>query len=167
MKAVVVYESHWGNTAAVAKAIAEGIGPDTRVLPTDQADAAAIDDLDLLVVGAPVMAFGLPTERMEASVAAGAAQAPTPPDVSHPSIRTWLDDLPRGHAEAAAFETRVRWSPGGATGSIERGLERAGYRTTANSGKFIVTGRYGPLRAGELERARDWGARLRTRLPGG
>ena len=42
MKAIVVYESHWGNTAAVARAIAEGIGPDAHVLSTDEATAAAI-----------------------------------------------------------------------------------------------------------------------------
>ena len=29
MKAVVVYESHWGNTAEVARAIASGLGPET------------------------------------------------------------------------------------------------------------------------------------------
>jgi flavodoxin len=28
MKAIVVYESLWGNTAAIARAIAEGIGPE-------------------------------------------------------------------------------------------------------------------------------------------
>jgi flavodoxin len=30
MKAIVVYESLWGNTAAIARAIAEGIGPEVR-----------------------------------------------------------------------------------------------------------------------------------------
>ena len=30
MKAIVVYESHWGNTAAIARAIAEGIGPEAQ-----------------------------------------------------------------------------------------------------------------------------------------
>ncbi len=165
MKAVVVYESHWGNTAEVARAIAEGIGPDTTVLPTDEAGGAALEDIDLLVVGAPVVMFGLPGERAEEAILK-AVDPPSPPDVSHPSLRTWLDSLPRGHAEAAAFETRVRWSPGGATHTIERGLERAGYRTNANSGKFIVSGRYGPLRAGEIERARSWGAGLTRRLAG-
>ena len=166
MKAVVVYESHWGNTAEIAHAIAEGIGPDTTVLPTDQAEGAALEDLDLLVVGAPVVMFGLPGERAEEAILK-AVDPPAPPDVSHPSLRTWLDSLPRGHAEAAAFETRVRWSPGGATRTIERGLERAGYRTNANSGKFIVAGRYGPLRAGELDRARRWGAALAARVSAG
>ena len=32
MKVIVVYESHYGNTAAVAKAIAQGFGPDAQAL---------------------------------------------------------------------------------------------------------------------------------------
>jgi hypothetical protein len=163
MKAVVVYESHWGNTAAVAQAIADGIGPDTLVLATDAADVSAVSGADLLVAGAPVLGFSLPTERMEAAVADSGPSAPKPPDTSHPSLRSWLSELPRGRGLGAAFETRVRWSPGGATGAIERGLERAGYPTTGTPGKFIVTGRYGPLRAGEIDRARRWGAALAAR----
>ena len=31
MQVIVVYESHWGNTAAIARAIAEGIGAGGRV----------------------------------------------------------------------------------------------------------------------------------------
>jgi flavodoxin len=34
MKAIVVYESLWGNTAAIARAIAEGIGLEARALST-------------------------------------------------------------------------------------------------------------------------------------
>jgi len=30
MKAIVVYESYWGNTAAVARTIAEGLGPEAQ-----------------------------------------------------------------------------------------------------------------------------------------
>lgn len=42
MNAVVVYESHWGNTAAVARAVAEGLGPEARALTTDEASTASI-----------------------------------------------------------------------------------------------------------------------------
>ncbi len=63
MKAVVVYESHWGNTAAVARAIAEGLGPESQALSTAQATPDALAGIDLLVAGAPVIAFGLPTEK--------------------------------------------------------------------------------------------------------
>lgn len=164
MKAVVVYESHWGNTAAIARAIASGIGPDTAVLTTDDATGPNLADADLVVVGAPVIAFRLATDPMRASMADHSDDAPRGPDLTHPSMRTWLDGLPARTAFAAAFETRIRWSPGGATGAIERGLRTAGYRCLAKGRRFFVTGRYGPLRDGELEAARDWGAALTEAL---
>jgi hypothetical protein len=160
MKALVVYESLWGNTAAIARAIAEGIGPDAQALPTDTVPAERVADADLIVAGAPVLGFSLPTDQMRDSVARSEANAPSPPDLSHPSLRSWLDSLPRGHGRAAAFETRIWWSPRGATGDIERRLERAGYHPVAKANKFVVTGKYGPLREGELERARRWGQEL-------
>lgn len=167
MKALVVYESHWGNTAAAAKAIAEGIGHGARALTTDEADDQALANADLLVAGAPVIAFGLATEGMRKQIIAGAESAPTPPDMSHPSLRSWLEALPKGRGNAAAFETRIWWSPRGATGSIERILKRAGYRPVSKPGRFIVQGAYGPLRDGELERARLWGAALGQAVAGG
>ncbi|MEI2688640.1 MAG: hypothetical protein V9H69_02590 [Anaerolineae bacterium] len=39
MKAIVVYASHWGNTATVARAIAEGIGPGAAELAQGSAGA--------------------------------------------------------------------------------------------------------------------------------
>ena len=86
MKVFVVYESHWGNTAAVARAIADGFGPEATVLTTDEAEASAVAEADLIVAGAPVMAFNLPSDRMIATMATD-AKAPTPPDLSHPSMR--------------------------------------------------------------------------------
>ena len=160
MNAVVVYESHWGNTAAVARAIAEGLGPEARVLTTDEATEATIAVADLIVAGAPVIAFRLASNKMRAGLANDDGKAPTPPDLSHPSMRSWLKDLPWGRGRSAAFETRVWWSPRGATGDSERGLQGAGYRRLAKAGRFVVTGTYGPLKDGELERARQWGAEL-------
>ena len=166
MNAVVVYESHWGNTAAVAHAIAEGIGPSARAWNTDEASGLALVDVDLLVVGAPVIAFGLSRESTRAQIAAGAEKAPTPPDVAHPLIRTWLEGLPPANAACAAFETRIWWSPRGATGTIEAGLKRAGYRVAAKAERFIVAGAYGPLQAGEVDRAREWGRTLARTVDG-
>lgn len=160
MKALVVYESLWGNTAAIARAIADGIGPDARAVTTDEATREAVAEADLIVAGAPVLAFSLPTEDIRDKLAADPGKAPTPPDLSHPSMRSWLDALPEGHGRAAAFETRIWWSPRGATGAIDRGLQRAGYRRAAKSQKFVVEGAYGPLREGELDRARRWGMEL-------
>ena len=164
MKAVVVYESHWGNTAAIARAIASGLGPDTPVLATDEATDPVLADADLIVAGAPVIAFRLATDSMRKNIANDAHDAPSQPDLTHPSMRTWLDGIPAGKGFAAAFETRIHWSPGGATGAIERGLQTAGYRRITAGRKFFVTGNYGPLRDGELEAARDWGSELAQAL---
>lgn len=164
MKAIVVYESHWGNTEAVARAVAEGIGADAKALTTDEASADAIAGADLIVAGAPVMAFGLPSERALIGLEDSARTAPRPPDLSHPSLRAWLAGLPAGHGAAAAFETRVWWSPRGATGTIERALSKAGYRRLAKGERFIVSGGYGPLRDGELDKAREWGAALASAI---
>jgi flavorubredoxin len=160
MKAVVVYESLWGNTAAIARAIAEGIGPQTQALTTEATSAETVATADLVVAGGPVLGFRLAGEAMRESVAQSEANAPTPPDMSHPSLRAWLDTLPHGHGRSAAFETRIWWSPRGATGDIESRLKRAGYQPIAKAQKFVVTDKYGPLREGELERARRWGAEL-------
>jgi flavorubredoxin len=158
MNAVVVYESFWGNTAAVARAIAEGIGGDTRALSTAEAAPEVIRDADLIVAGAPVMAFSLPTDSTRQNLAN--QKAPTAPDLSNPSMRSWLASLPAEQGLYAAFETRFRWSPGGAVKALGRGFERAGYRPAAEPAHFSVTGMYGPVRDGEIERARQWGAAL-------
>jgi hypothetical protein len=160
MKAVVVFESHWGNTAAIARAIADGLGESARALTTDEASRDAIADADLIVAGAPVMAFGLPSDKMRDSLIAESGKAPTPPDLSHESMRSWLDRLPAGHGRSASFDTRIWWSPAGATGPIDRGMRHAGYLPIDKGHKFIVSGTYGPLRDGELDRARRWGVEL-------
>jgi Flavodoxin domain len=159
MKAIVVYESLWGNTAAIARAIAEGIGPDAQAHSTAEATAAEIASADLIVAGAPVHAFSLPTESSRRNAGGNAGKTP-PPDLSHPSMRSWLSAVPAGQARFAAFETAFRWSPSGATGAIGRGLQRAGYHPVAKAHRFIVTGGQGPLRPGEVEKARAWGAEL-------
>src|SRR5262245_52439783 len=116
MRAVVVFESFWGNTAAVARAIAEGIGEDATPMTTDQATADVVASADLLVVGGPVMVMRLPTDGVREEIARD-TEGPRA-DMSHPPLRSWLEALPSGHGGSAAFETRLRWSPGGATGAI-------------------------------------------------
>ncbi len=75
-------------------------------------------------------------------------------------MRTWLDTLAPGGARYATFETRIWWSPGSSAKTIARMLDAKGYAAAAPSEKFMVTGKYGPLKEGELERARAWGASI-------
>lgn len=164
MKAVVVYESVWGNTAAVARAIAEGIGPEARAVTTDAASPELLAAAELIVAGAPVMGFSLPSDQMRDNVARSETGGP-PPDLAHPSLRSWLEALPAAKGRpAAAFETRIWWSPRGATGDIEERLRRAGYRIGAKAQKYVVKDKYGPLKEGEIERARAWGRTLAETL---
>ncbi len=164
MKAVVVYESLWGNTAKIAQAIAEGLGAGTLALSTAQATPEALAGVDLIVAGAPVIAFNLTSDATRPSPQSLPSTAPKP-DLSHPMMRTWLESLPAGSGRSAAFETRVRGPFGHSVKTISAALEAAGYATMAPPASFIVTGKYGILRDGEVDRAREWGAALARALP--
>ena len=61
---------------------------------------------------------------------------------------------------AAAFETGFKLSPGGSAGKILRMLEEKGYQPIAKKERFLVKTGYGPMKDGELDRARAWGAEL-------
>lgn len=159
MNAVVVYESFWGNTAQVARAIAEGVGPGTPALTTDGATAEVLAAADLIVAGAPLMGFSLPTDAIRQQIAAD-PKAPSPADLTHRSMREFLAGLPKGTGRFATFETGFKPSPGSAARKIARALESAGWRPAAKPERFLITGSYGPMREGEIERARAWGASL-------
>lgn len=159
MNAVVVYESYWGNTSEVARAIAEGIGPEAKVLPTDEATDVVLATANLIVVGAPILGFSLAGDSMREQISHD-EKAPAPADLTHTSMREWLETLPSGDARYAAFETGFKWSPAGAARKIERRMDKAGYVQHAKHERFLVEGTYGPLSEGEYERAREWGARL-------
>ncbi len=168
MTALVIYESLWGNTAAIAHAVAEGIGPGTRVAHTGEVDPADVETVDLLVVGAPVHAFNLPTDATKKSVGARSlAPGDLAPDLSQPPVRDWLARVESGTGIAAAFDTRVRGPFGrGAASKIEKLLESKGFRVAHVSQGFLISNDKNPkspasmLREGELDRARAWGAEL-------
>jgi hypothetical protein len=166
MKALVVYESLFGNTSTIARAIAEGLG--TRALSTAEATAAEIADVDLIVAGAPIHILGLPSAKTREDVRTGGyGQPPSVPDLSHPPMREWLAALPKRRCRSAAFETGVdAWYGHGAATKIARGFERVGYAAVVRPQRFNVTGRplqptaFGVLCEGEIERARQWGVIL-------
>lgn len=168
MSSLVVYESLWGNTAAIAHAIAEGIGADAKVAHTGEVDPSEASTVDLLVVGAPVHAFGLPTVETKASVATRRlAPGDLAPELDQPPVRDWLAGVPSGTGIAAAFDTRVRgpFGKGGAS-KIERLLTEKGFRVAHVAQGFIIANEKNPkgpgtmVRPGELDRAREWGRTL-------
>lgn len=161
MKAWVIYESMYGNTRDVAKAIAEGLSSrfDVTAFEVGTAPATVPGDLTLLVVGGPTHAFGMTRASTRESAA---QQAPDGLVSSGIGVREWLEALPRGAAAAAAFDTRVSHPKvlGSAAHAIHRRLRKLGYRMATDAETFWVGGSPGPLDEGELDRATAWGERL-------
>ena len=168
MKAVVVYQSLWGSTAAIARAIAEGLGQGAVALSTSEATPQAIAGADLVVAGCPVHAFNLPSvQTVESAVAKPAGQNAVVADSSHRLMRDWLAELPKGSGRSAAFDTRARGPLGkGGASKIAARLEGAGYSSLVKREGFYVAmkpgeiGAEGMLLPGEVDRAREWGLEM-------
>lgn len=172
MKAVVIYESMFGNTRAVATAIAAGIGEvaQVEVVRVADVDEHVLAGADLLIVGGPTHAHGRsrPSTRMGARSYVekdSSLRLETGADTG-PGVRD-LDAVFNGlSARAAAFDTRMSGPPlvtGRASKGIERALRRAGLDVVAPPESFLVD-RDNHLLAGELERAEAWGVGLATHV---
>lgn len=159
MKAVVVFESMFGNSEQVARAIARGLEEYAEVVVRDVAHAPAGElAADLLVVGGPTHAFSMtrPTTREDA-IRQGARQG-----LADRGLREWLQELPADlHGlPTAAFDTRVtrvRRLPGSAARSAARALRRRHARLVVAPESFFVEDVSGPLAPEEVERAEQWG----------
>ena len=170
MRAVVVYESMFGNTHRVADAIGAGLTPifEVSVMPVTQADPAQVKDADLIVVGGPTHVHGMTraaTREAAAKKAADPASATLlEPDAPRQDLRSWLDALGKSklHGKAAAFDTRLS-GPSAVTGRaskrVGKALRHQGYELIAEPESFLVT-KEDALGVGEADRARTWGAML-------
>jgi hypothetical protein len=160
MRTTVICESSFGNTHAIAQAIAEVL--DAEVIAVD--DPIDLLETDLLVVGAPTHVHGLPGRRSRQSAA---EQGGTGSDPAH-GVREWLAELPRTvGCDAATFDTRFEkptWLTGSAAKTIAKQLRRKGFELVAEPESFYVLGTEGPLKDGELERAAAWAGRLRDQV---
>ena len=167
MRAVVVYESMFGNTHQVAEHIAEGLRSslEVEVLSVGDAIGTILHDLELLVVGGPTHAHGMsrPTSRHAASQqAADDEELELEPDAEGPGLREWFDALPRGTGRAAAFDTRVDAASmltGRASKGIAKRLTRHGHELADPPVSFLVD-KENHLLDGEADRATAWGRHL-------
>lgn len=168
MRALVVYESMFGNTRQIAEAVAAGLGVSARVelVEVRSAPTELGDDLDLVVVGGPTHAHGMTrpgTRKAAADEEGGPTVAPGT------GLRDWLGTIRvlRGLA-AATFDTRFdkpRWLTGSAAHGAARQLQRSGCRLVVAPESFYVVGTGGPIQDGELDRAYEWGRALVSQFP--
>ena len=146
MNALVLYDSKYGNTEQLARAIGERIGA-LHVLPVEEVEARDLASCGLLIVGGPTHTHGMSV-----------------------IMRDFVEGLSRGALRgvlAAAFDTRYHGSrliTGAASLGIERHLRRAGALLMLPPASFFVV-REGEaeetkLVDGEIEHARAWAAQL-------
>jgi flavorubredoxin len=161
MKALVAYESMYGNTARIAGAIGRGLaerGFEVEVKPFGRTEPALAAGVDLLVVGGPTHMHGMSRDATRAAAAKDAKNPYEHPTVT-PGIRTWLDGLPQGNRRrAAAFDTRLDARvtfTGSAAKGIGHQLRRHGFELTVPPESFLVT-KTNTLLPEEEARARDW-----------
>ena len=162
-KALVVYESMFGNTEQVAQAIGAGLADALEVEVVEVGDAPVEPgpEVTLVVAGGPTHAFGMTREATRAdAIELGAEHG-----AREFGLREWIDQLPKRHhaPSLATFDTRTtgrRRKPGSAARAAERAARRHGYDAAAPAESFYVLDTDGPLVDGELERAADWGRDL-------
>lgn len=162
MKALVVYDSFYGNTEQIARAIGEGLGSqdDVPVLRVGDVGPEQLTAVTLLVVGSPTRAF-----------------RPTP------AITKLLRAIPRNGlegAKVAAFDTRIAAAAvkssalrfivdlgGYAAKPIANRLRKKGADLIVPPEGFVVADTEGPLKEGEIERAAAWGRQIAETITGG
>jgi Flavodoxin len=168
VRALVVYESMFGNTHVVAGNVADGLRGAYQVtlVPVAEATPDLLAAADLLVVGGPTHMHGMSSARTRRMAAHAAAKPDSglslDPDAAGPGVRDLLKHLGSGPALAAAFDTRLIGVPmatGEASRRIARLLRRHDFRLIAAPESFLVTPQ-NTLADGEAARARRWGEEL-------
>ncbi len=140
MKILVIYDSVYGNTEQIARAIAGAITNDVQVIHARDTNPSQLEGIDLLIIGAPTQA-GRPTAAMQ--------------NLLKTIPESYISDL-----KIAAFDTRIstKWVGifGYAAGRIAKNLRKKGGALVKDPEPFYVAGTEGPLKEGELERAAAW-----------
>ena len=166
MRALIVYESMYGNTHAVAVDIAAGLRAthEVTLVPVTRATPELIAAAGLIVAGSPTHLHGMPTVASRRTAAETARKPGSglnlDPDADGPGLRAWLQRLDAGNALAASFDTRLSGVPvltGRASRGIARLLTSHGCRLLVPPESFLI-GKQNTLLKGEAKRARSWGA---------
>lgn len=145
MDILVVYDSQYGNTERIARAVADTAKAtgEVRLVRIDPDASVTIGQPDVLIIGSPTQGWR-PTPAMQSFLA------------------TAKTDLPSGLA-VACFDTRFpkpRWLTGSAARSMARAFRSACTTLVVPPESFFVDEKEGPLVEGELDRAATWTSAL-------
>jgi len=144
MKTLIVFDTTYSNTENIARAIGAAITGEVKVARAGEVNAAELSSYDLLVIGSPTYG-GKPM----------------------PSVADLLNKIPESAIKGknvAAFDTRIPTKLvklfGFAGDRIAKNLKDKGGNLLVPAEGFFVTGKEGPLKDGELERAAIWAKSL-------
>lgn len=156
MKAVVIYDSQFGNTEQIARAIGEALSAaaETVVVHAAEITPETLSGCDLLVVGSPTQAFHA-TKPIDAML-----KGRTLPGVQAAAFDTRFD---MADVDSRVLRTAVKVageSRAYAAPRIAAQLEEAGATLVVTPEAFYVEDTEGPLRPGELDRAKVWGDQI-------
>ncbi len=157
MKAIVIYDSQFGNTEKIAQAVRDALS-DTAETRLMRASSVAPRDLmaaDLLVVGSPTQRFHA-TELVDRFLKGASLHG-----IRAAAFDTRFD-MNDVDSRTLRLAVKVAGDSAYAAPRIAAVLEKAGATMVAAPEGFIVTDTEGPLRDGELERAAEWARRLLT-----
>lgn len=172
MRALIVYESMFGNTHRVAEMIGEALGEhgDATVVPVPDARPEMLEGIDLLVVGGPTHVHGMSrpsTRRSAPDSVTSESDLTLDPDWEGDGVREWLGSLgDGGSTRAAAFDTRIDVSPmlsGRASKGIAKKLRHHGFSVVVEPESFLVT-KENHLEPDEAAHARRWADDLASTL---
>src|SRR4249919_270848 len=141
MKALVVFESMFGNTEQIARAAADGLAESFDVQLVEVSDAPREPDpgVALIVAGGPTHAFSMSRENTRADAMNRGADE----GEREFGLREWMAALPSGHlaAKIATFDTKIesmRYVPGSAAKAAAKAAHRHGYQSAAKAESFYV-----------------------------
>ena len=151
MKALVVYDSVFGNTEKVAQAIGDALGApeDVSVLRVGDMASEQLANVKVLIVGSPTRAFS-PTPATKAMLRAIPAKALNGIKVAAFDTRFSVEDT-----NSRLLRAIVKVFGYAAKPIADRLKRKGGDLVLAPEG-FYVQDSEGPLKEGELERAAAW-----------
>lgn len=151
MKALVIYDSVFGNTEKIARAIAGALGSrvDVEILRANEVAPEQLTEFDLLVVGSPTRGFHA-TEAVT-----GLLKRIPPRSLKGAKVAAFDTRFKADELESAGVRFLVK-TGGYAAPRIAAQIRKAGGDLIVPPEGFYVEDTEGPLKAGELERAAAW-----------